>query len=149
MNTIKRKSVFRVSVLDRINLFNTFEKIRNKAPPIKAIPDSPKIKEIPILGNTAALTIVNPTNNTAAYIGRYVSFLRNGSTKKNKEMGILKYCTPPHEAFASPRRRPPNTAFGTRYFISLCLIADRNKYTASKPRSSPSGSDLNHPRLPL
>src|SRR5919198_2227454 len=56
---------------------------------------------------------------------------------------------------------PPANAFSIirRYFIFrlvelllsllLYLSAERNRYSASKPRNRPSGSDLNQPRFPL
>jgi hypothetical protein len=33
--------------------------------------------------------------------------------------------------------------------ISLCFIAEINRYSASKPKNNPRGSDLNHPKFPL
>src|SRR5919198_3555813 len=56
---------------------------------------------------------------------------------------------PPQEPLARPSINPPAIAFAIAYLISLCLIADMNKYIASIPRNRPNGSDLNHPRLPL
>ena len=56
---------------------------------------------------------------------------------------------PPQEPLARPSINPPAIAFAIAYLISLCLIADMNKYIASMPKKRPNGSDLNHPRLPL
>ena len=39
------------------------------------------------------------------------SFLKNVTVIKNNDIGMLKYCTPPHEAFAKPSMSPPATAF--------------------------------------
>src|ERR671918_408639 len=52
---------------------------------------------------------------------------------------------PPQEPLARPSINPPAIAFAIAYLISLCLIADMNKYIAVIPKKRPNGSDLKHP----
>ena len=92
-----------------------------------AIPGRPSTKEIPGLGNAMALIIANIVNAIATYMGIVRSLLKNGRATKNNATGMLKYWIPPHEAFASPRIRPPATALGMAYLICLCFIAEMNK----------------------
>ena len=96
-------------------------------PPIRAIPGRPITKEIPGLGKLPALIRANTVNVIATKLAIRVSFLKKGRTIKNSDIGMLKYCIPPHDAFASPSRSPPIAAFGRAYLISLCLIAERNR----------------------
>ena len=62
----------------------------------------------------------------------------------------------------SPSKKPAIIAFKMLilYFVPaviavnsasspLRLIAERNKYTAKRPKNSPKVYDLNHPKLPL
>jgi hypothetical protein len=113
------------------------------------MPGRPKMKEIPGLGKAAVHNMVNVVKMMAAYTSIFVSFLKNGTRTKSNEIGILKYCAPPHDAFASPSIRPPTATFGIVIFSSFCLKEEINKYRDIRPKNSPRGSDLNHPRFPL
>src|SRR5919206_2693475 len=149
INAINRNRVFRNCCCDFPILLKKKAPTKNIVPPIMAMPGSPNVNEIPGLGKAVALTRVNTVNAIATYIGIVRSFLKKGSAIKNSATGMLKYWLPPHAPLARPSIKPPATAFGRAYLISLCLIAEMKRYMASKPKKRPNGSDLNHPRFPL
>ena len=81
--------------------------------PIIDIPGNPVTNESPGRGNAPAHNKVAAVNAIATMRGVLRSFLKNVTAIKNIDIGMLKYCMPPHEAFAKPRKSPPATAFKT------------------------------------
>src|SRR4029079_8124614 len=103
--------------------------------------------EIPGLGDNPADSSAAAVNKMATISGVFKSFLKKVTAKKNMEIGILKYWMPPHEALARPNNKPPTIAFIIA-ILGLCFIAEISKYKAKSAKNRPSGSDLNHPKLP-
>ena len=83
--------LFLMKVLDELNLFTNDDIIRNIVPPIRAMPGSPKTKEMPGLGENPAESTVAAVNRIVTISGVFKSFLKKVTAKKNMEIGILKY----------------------------------------------------------
>ena len=136
-----------MKVLDELSLLSINDAIKNIVPPMRAIPGSPNTKESPGLGKEPADNSVATVNTIATIKGILISFRKKVTAKKNNEIGILKYCIPPQEAFARPNSNPPTNALAMATFC-LCFNAEISKYRPRSARNKPRGSDLNHPKFP-
>jgi hypothetical protein len=87
------------------------EMAKKIVPPINEMPGKPTTKDNPGRGNAPADNKVATVKVMATMSGIVRSLLKNVTAMKNNEIGILKYCTPPQEAFAKPNISPPATAF--------------------------------------
>jgi len=79
----------------------------------------------------------------------FLSFLKNGNTKKNNPKTIRKNSLPPHAFIDKAVRIPAPAILIKDNLLYPDLIPLIQRYTAKSPRNIPNGSDLNQPINPL
>ena len=79
----------------------------------------------------------------------FLSFLKNGNTKKNDPKIIRKNSLPPHALIDKDTRIPAPVILIKDNLLYPDFIPLIQRYTAKSPRNRPSGSDLNQPINPL